>query len=171
MKMTSIHWTAFALVIIFLLHRAPVAAMGEGDPAARFAALVERVLRDKDAAEVELGDLLQQQSLRESLTVPRDRRYVVKQITFAKGNEIRAFAVAVHSPRDLFLIRGTETDGVFDGTYYVVDETGFLQGAAVSKGKTMTEVSRADVWQAYEQEKAFWIWQAERLSTSSTRDR
>lgn len=134
------------------------------DHARRFALLVEHVLSGKDAVEIELADLPQHPELLEFITAPPNGRYLVKQLTFAKDDEIRALSVAVHSPHDTFLIRGTETGGVFSGMYYVVDHTGFFQGAAAREGKTVTEVSRGDVWQGYEQEKAFWMWQAEQIT-------
>jgi hypothetical protein len=35
------------------------------------------------------------------------------------------------------------------------------------EGKTIKEVPLGDVWQAYETEKNFWLWQAEQISASS----
>jgi hypothetical protein len=137
------------------------------DPAERFALLVEGVLRGKEAVEMEFADLPQHPDLRQFLTAPPNGRYLVKQLTFSKGAEIRALSVALHSPHDTFFIRGKEAGDSFDGMYYIVDRSGFLQGAVAREGKTVAEVSRGDAWQAYEQEKAFWMWQAEQTTNSA----
>lgn len=147
--------------------KAGATTASKSDPARSFARLAGRVLNGSDAVETELAELARHPELRELITASPDGRYRVKQLTLVKGDEIRALSVALHAPHDMFLIRGTETGGVFKGMYYVVDDTGFLQGAASRDGGTVSAVSRADVWQGYEQEKAFWMWQAEQIASPS----
>jgi len=139
------------------------------DPAAVFAALVDSVMKGKDAVELELEDLPQQPGLFQFLTKPPNGRYLVKQLALAKDNEVRSLSVALHPPHDVFFIRGKEagSPGAFEGMYYVVDRTGWLQGAAFREGKTITEVPMGDAWQAYEREKAFWLWFAGEIASSS----
>jgi hypothetical protein len=133
---------------------------------AAFAMLVVNVMSSKDVMEVELPlspdlDLF--------LTRPANGRYVVKQLTVTKGDEVRGLSVALHAPDDIFLMRGKEVAGAFEGMYYVVDRTGWLRSAAFQEGKTITQVPIGDVWQAYETEKAFWIWMAGQIAQSSPR--
>ncbi|HEY3305698.1 MAG TPA: hypothetical protein VGL70_19405 [Candidatus Binatia bacterium] len=140
----------------------------KSDPAAAFAILVDSVMRGKNAVEVELADLPRYPDLFQFLTKPPNGRYVVKQLILTKDDEVRALSVALHPPHDIFLTRGKEVGAAaFEGMYYVVDRTGWLQGAAVREGKTITEVPMGDVWQGYEREKAFWIWLAEQIAGSS----
>ena len=137
----------------------------KSDPAAAFAMLVESVMRMKDT--IEMADLSQYPDLFQLLTAPPNGRYVVKQLTFTKGDEVRALNVALHPPHDIFLTRGREVGtNAFEGIYYVIDRTGWLKGAAARQGKTMSEILRGDAWQSYEGEKAFWIWQAEQMAGS-----
>ena len=145
----------------------PQGASLKSDPAAAFTILFESVMRRKDAVELELADLPQYPDLFQFLTAPSNGRYVVKQLVFAKGDEVRALSVALHPPHDMFLTRGKEVGAnAFEGIYYVIDRTGWLKGAAARQGKTIKEVSMGDAWQAYESEKAFWIWQAEQIAGS-----
>ncbi|HEY2986878.1 MAG TPA: hypothetical protein VGL11_04075 [Candidatus Binatia bacterium] len=129
----------------------------KADPAAAFAALIASVMSSKDAIEVELP---QSPDLMQFVTKTPKGRYLVKQLTLTKGDEVRAVSIALHSPDDIFLIRGKEVANAFEGMYYVVDRSGWLRGAAFQEGKTVTEVPMGDVWQAYEGEKAFWVWLA-----------
>jgi hypothetical protein len=140
----------------------------KSDPAAAFAALVDSVMKGKDAVELELADLPRYPDLFQFLTKPPNGPYRVKQIILTKDDEVRALSVALHPPHDIFLTRGKEVRAAsFEGMYYVVDRTGWLQGAAVREGKTITEVPMGDVWQGYEREKAFWIWLSEQIASSS----
>ena len=141
----------------------PQANSMKSDPAAAFAMLVETVMRGKDT--IEIPELPQHPDLFQFLTAPPKGRYVVKQLAFTKGDEVRALSVAVHPPHDVYLTRGKEIGkNAFEGMYYVIDRTGWLKGAAARQGKTITEVPRGDAWAAYETEKAFWIWQAEQMA-------
>jgi hypothetical protein len=137
----------------------------KADPAAAFAILARSVLNSKDATEVELP---QAPDLFQFLSAAPGGRYVVRQLTFTNGDQVRAVSVALHPPHDMFLIRGKEVSAdVFEGIYYVIDRTGWLKGAVGREGKTIKEVPLGDVWQAYETEKNFWLWQAEQISASS----
>jgi hypothetical protein len=136
------------------------------NPAAAFAAVVASVRTSKDAMEVELPPSAE---LNEFLTQPSSGRYMVRQLTVSKGDEVRALSVALHATDDIFLLRGKEVANAFEGMYYVVDRTGWLRGAAFQEGKTITQVPMGDVWQAYETEKAFWVWMAGQLTQSSPR--
>lgn len=142
----------------------------ELDPAAAFALLAKSVMQGNDAVEFELGDLLHP-DLFEILTQSPNGKYTVKQLTLAKDHEVRALSVALHPPHDIFLIRGKEVDAGFEGMYYIVDGTGWLEGAAFREGKTITQVPTGDAWQAYEREKAFWIWRAGQIRSSAEGER